>query len=89
MENSEHKELEEYLEARETQLNNVLSSPIGTGDYSMPSTDEVDETIFCEDEIEDTKELLDLLDDEDDNVMKDFLESNNYGRYKQNSITDR
>lgn len=65
--------LEEYLEARETQLNNVLSSPIGTGDYSMPSTDEVDETIFCEDEIEDTKELLDLLDDEDDNVMKDFF----------------
>lgn len=73
MENSEHKELEEYLEARETQLNNVLSSPIGTGDYSMPSTDEVDETIFCEDEIEDTKELLDLLDDEDDNVMKEFF----------------
>ena len=73
MENSEHKELEEYLGARETQLNNVLSSPIGTGDYSMPSTDEVDETIFCEDEIEDTKELLDLLDDEDDNVMKDFF----------------
>ena len=56
MENSEHKELEEYLEARETQLNNVLSSPIGTGDYSMPSTDEVDETIFCEDEIEDTRD---------------------------------
>ena len=73
MENSEHKELEEYLEARETQLNNVLSSPIGTGDYSMPPIDEVDETIFCEDEIEDTKELLDLLDDEDDNVMKDFF----------------
>lgn len=66
-------ELEEYLEARESQLNNVLSSPIGTGDYSMASTDEVTETIFCEDEIEDTKDLLELLDDEEDNVMKDFF----------------
>ena len=73
MENSEHKELEEYLEARETQLNNILSSPIGTGDYSVPSSDEVNEAIFCEDEIEDAKDLLDLLDDEEDNVMKDFF----------------
>lgn len=69
----ERMELEEYLEARESQLNNVLSSPIGMGDYSMPSTEEVNETIFCEDEIEDTKDLLDLLDDEDDNVMKEFF----------------
>lgn len=68
----EQKELEEYLEARDTQLNNVLSSPIGTGDYSLPSSDQVNEAIFCEDEIEDTKDLLDLLDDEDD-VMKEFF----------------
>lgn len=66
-------ELEEYLEARESQLNNMLSSPIGTGDYSMPSTYEVNEAIFCEDEIEDTKDLLDLLDDEEDDVMKEFF----------------
>lgn len=66
-------ELEEYLEARETQLNNVLSSPIGTGDYSLPSSDLVNEAIFCEDEIEDTKDMLDLLDDEEDDVMKDFF----------------
>ncbi len=45
-------DLEEYLEARESQLNNVLSSPIGTGDYSMPSAEEVNETIFLEDKIE-------------------------------------
>lgn len=69
----ERTELEEYLEARETQLNNVLSSPIGTGDYSMPTTDEVNETNFCEDKIEDTKDLLDLLDDEEDDVMKEFF----------------
>lgn len=69
----ERMELQEYLEARESQLNNVLSSPIGTGDYYMPSSDEVNETIFCEDEIEDTKDLLDILDDEEDNVMKDFF----------------
>lgn len=68
----ERMELEEYLEARETQLNNVLSSPIGTGDYSLPSSDEVNETILCEDEIEDTKDLLNLLDEEDE-VMKDFF----------------
>lgn len=66
-------ELEEYLEARETQLNNVLSSPIRTGDYSLPSSDLVNEAIFCEDEIEDTKDMLDLLDDEEDDVMKDFF----------------
>lgn len=65
-------ELEEYLEARESQLNNVLSSPIGTGDYSMPSADEVNETIFCEDEIESTEELLDIFEDEDDVVKKFF-----------------
>lgn len=70
----ERLKLEEYLEARETQLNDVLSSPIGTGDYSMPSADEVNETIFCEDEIEDTKDLLDLLDDEEDDVMKNFFD---------------
>ena len=35
----ERDDLEEYLEARESQLNNVLSSPIGTGDYSMPSAE--------------------------------------------------
>lgn len=69
----ERLKLEEYLEARETQLNNILSSPIGTGDYSLPSSDEVNEAIFCEDEIEDAKDLLDLLDDEEDNVMKDFF----------------
>lgn len=69
----ERAELEEYLEARESQLNNVLSSPIGTGDYSMPSADEVNEAIFCEDEIESTKDLLDLFDDEEDDVMKEFF----------------
>ena len=70
--NSEKEELEEYLEARESQLNNVLSSPIGAGDYSMPSAEQIDETIFLEDEIENTKSLLDLFDDEDE-VMKKFL----------------
>ena len=70
--NSEKEELEEYLEARESQLNNVLSSPIGTGDYSMPSAEQIDDTIFLEDEIENTKSLLDLFDDEDE-VMKKFL----------------
>lgn len=40
----------------------------------MPSAEEVDETIFLEDEIESTKDLLDLFDDEDENeVMKKFL----------------
>lgn len=66
----ERGDLEEYLEAKESQLNNVLSSPIGTGDYSMPSAEEIDETIFLEDEIENTKSLLDLFDDEDEVMMK-------------------
>ena len=68
----EREGLEEYLEARESQLNNVLSSPIATGDYSMPSAEEVDETIFLENEIETTNDLPDLFDDEDD-IMKKFL----------------
>ncbi len=38
----------------------------------MPSAEEVDETIFLENEIETTKDLLDLFDDEDD-IMKKFL----------------
>lgn len=72
MDDMDKEELEEYLEARESQLNNVLSSPIGTGDYSMPSAEQIDETIFLEDEIENTKSLLDLFEDEDE-VMKKFL----------------
>lgn len=50
----------------------MLSSPIGTGDYSLPSAEEVDETVFMEDEIETTNDLLDLFEDDDD-VMKDFF----------------
>lgn len=69
---NDKEDLEDYLEARESQLNNVLSSPISTGDYSMPSADEINETIFLEDEIENTKSLLELFDDEDE-VMKKFL----------------
>lgn len=38
----------------------------------MPSIEEVDETIFLEDEIESTKELLDIFYDEDDEVKKYF-----------------
>ena len=67
----ERDDLEEYLEARESQLNNVLSSPIGTGDYSVPSAEQIDETIFLDDEIENTKSLLDIFEDEDE-VIRNF-----------------
>ncbi len=70
--NNEKDNIKEYLNACESQLDNVLSSPIGTGDYSLPSADEVDETVFMEDEIEATNDLLDLFED-DDNVVKDFF----------------
>lgn len=46
MENSAHKELVESLEAYGSQLKNVLSNSIGTGDYSMPTVEEVDDTII-------------------------------------------
>lgn len=69
---NEKDNIKEYLNACESQLDNVLSSPIGTGDYSLPSADEVDETVFMEDEIEATNDLLDLFED-DDNVVKDFF----------------
>lgn len=70
--NNEKDNIKEYLNACESQLDNVLSSPIGTGDYSLPSADEVDETVFMDDEIEATNDLLDLFEDDDD-VMKDFF----------------
>ncbi len=70
--NNEKDNIKEYLNACESQLDNVLSSPIGTGDYSLPSADEVDETVFMEDEIEATNDLLDLFEDDDD-IMKDFF----------------
>ena len=70
--NNEKDNIKEYLNACESQLDNVLSSPIGTGDYSLPSAGEVDETVFMEDEIEATNDLLDLFED-DDNVVKDFF----------------
>lgn len=58
----------------------MLSFPIGSGDYSMPSNYEVDETILMEDEIESIKDLLDLSDDKEE-ILKIFLEINNYGRH--------
>lgn len=69
----EREELEEYIKAQESQLDNVLSSPIGTSDYSLPSDNELNETIFLEDEIETAKDFLDLLDDDDDEVLKNFF----------------
>lgn len=72
IENLGREVFEEYIGASESQLNNVLSSPIDSGGYSMPSIEEVDETIFLEDEIESTKELLDIFYDEDDEVKKYF-----------------
>lgn len=68
----EREELEEYIKAQESQLDNVLSSPIGTSDYSLPSDNELNETIFLEDEIETSKDFLDFLDD-DDEVLKNFF----------------
>lgn len=68
----EREELEEYMKAQESQLDNVLSSPIGTSDYSLPSDNELNETIFLEDEIETAKDFLDFLDDDDD-VLKNFF----------------
>ena len=38
----------------------------------MPSAEEIDETIFLKDEIENTKSLLDLFDDEDEIIKKFF-----------------
>jgi len=70
--NNEKDNIKEYLDACKSQLDNVLSSPIGTGDYSLPSAEDVDETVFMEDEIEATNDLLDLFEDDDD-VMKDFF----------------
>lgn len=68
----EREEFEEYIKAQESQLDNVLSSPIGTSDYSLPSDNELNETIFLEDEIETAKDFLDFLDD-DDEVLKNFF----------------
>lgn len=39
----------------------------------MPSAEELNETIFLEDEIESTKDLFDQLDDDEDDVMKEFF----------------
>lgn len=66
------KEIEDYIDACESQLDNVLSSPIESGNYALPSADELDETTFLEDEIEETQNSLDLFDEEDD-IVKQFF----------------
>ena len=68
----ERTDFEEYLMACESQLNNVLSYPIETGDYSLHTAKEADEIIFLEDEIEAAKGQLDLFEDEDE-LLKKYL----------------
>ena len=65
-------ELEENLDARIGQLNNVLQRPLDTGDYSNLSAKELDEITWLEDEIDSIEDEIDLLEDDDD-IVKDFF----------------
>ena len=69
-------DLKDYIEARQTELDNIISYPIGTGsdDYSLPSSDQLDEMIILDQQIGDAQDFLDELeDDEDDPFLTDFL----------------
>lgn len=68
----EKTELDEELEARISQLNNVLQRPLDTGDYSNLSAKELDEITWLEDEIDSIEDEIDLL-EEDDDIVKDFF----------------
>lgn len=65
-------ELNDYIDACRSQLDNVLSSPIGSGEYGLPSEEELDEMTFLEQEIEDAEDLTSYLSGED-NMMRDFF----------------
>ncbi len=70
--NEVRRELEENLETRISQLNNVLQRPLDTGDYSNLSAKELDEITWLEDEIDSIEDEIDLL-EEDDDIVKDFF----------------
>lgn len=65
-------ELEENLDARISQLNNVLQRPLDTCDYSNLSAKELYEITWIEDEIDSIEDEIDLL-EEDDDIVKQFF----------------
>ena len=68
----EREDLKENLDARISQLNNVLQRPLDTGDYSILSAKELDEITWLEDEIDSIEDEIDLL-EEDDDIVKQFF----------------
>ncbi len=68
----EKNDLEENLDARISQHNNVLQRPLDMGDYSNLSAKELDEITWLEDEIDSIENEIDLL-EEDDDIVKQFF----------------
>jgi len=69
---TEREDIEENLDARKSQLNNVLQRPLDTGDYSNLSAKELDEITWLEDEIDSIEDEIDLL-EEDDDIVRQFF----------------
>lgn len=69
---TEREDIKENLDARKSQLNNVLQRPLDTGDYSNLSAKELDEITWLEDEIDSIEDEIDLL-EEDDDIVKQFF----------------
>lgn len=64
--------LEEWLDARVSQLNNILQRPLDSGDYSNLSAKELDAITWLEDEIDTIQNEIELL-EEDDDIVKQFF----------------
>lgn len=66
------RELEDYKDSVESQLNLMFSTPLaGGGEFPM-LTQQVDRITFLEDQMEMAQDLLDIMNYEDDKFLEDF-----------------
>lgn len=79
------KDIEENIASMESQMDTVYNAPVTEGgmEYLMEHQDEI---TFCESQIEEDLDLLDLLEDEDeDEFFREFFRRNN-GATKKDGI---
>lgn len=67
-------ELIDEINLYESRINRVLLDSTKDGDYRNLTGKELDEITFCNNNIEDLEAEIDMLDDDDDEVVKKFFD---------------
>lgn len=66
-------ELIDEINLYESRINRVLLDSTKDGNYRNLTGEELDELTFCNDNIDDLEAEIDMLDDDDDEVVKNFF----------------